>query len=381
MKKIILLFVVFTSSLTFAATVNGFDLEAYGFLKASAAYSTEALASYNNINMSAPTHAPAQTRSQDKTGRMSFQAQQSRVGLNLKKTDDLKAKFEFDFIDFSKSSPTTQMQPRVRIASISYHWDNSTIVVGQDWDMFSPVTTYTFDYVGLYFMAGNTGFMRQQFQYLNRQGDWEFGAALGMAGNNPGVTDNDLELARSPSYAGRITRFISNGRVGLSGIYARLNYETTTGRSHDSYGANAFYEQVFNRMALKSELYYAQNLANIGSLSLGKGTNTSDVKEFGGTFTLQLKVNDTNNLFGGFGLARVDNRSQLTPFLMPATNIISQPGVRSNFVSRVGLEHKITPDFSWITEMGRIETQSKVSQDKYKTVLAGMFESGFQLRF
>jgi hypothetical protein len=40
-----------------AATQKGFETEVYGFLRASSIYSSDALASYNNINLSAPTHA------------------------------------------------------------------------------------------------------------------------------------------------------------------------------------------------------------------------------------------------------------------------------------------------------------------------------------
>jgi hypothetical protein len=34
---------------------------------------------------------------------MSTQLQQSRIGMNMKKGDNLSAKLEFDFIDFNKS--------------------------------------------------------------------------------------------------------------------------------------------------------------------------------------------------------------------------------------------------------------------------------------
>ena len=102
----------------------------YGFLRASSIYSSEALASYNNINLSAPTHAATRTASTDKKGRLSFQTQQSRVGFKLKKGDQLSAKPEFDFIDFAKSSSTTQMNPRVRIAAVTYAWENQKVVIG-----------------------------------------------------------------------------------------------------------------------------------------------------------------------------------------------------------------------------------------------------------
>jgi hypothetical protein len=95
---------------------------------------------------------------------MSFQTQQSRTGVNLKKDEHLSAKQEFDSIDFNKSSPTTQMNPRVRIA------------------------------------------------------------AVGMAGNNPGTIDSDLERGKSPTYSARASYALPAGRVGASAIYSRLKY-------------------------------------------------------------------------------------------------------------------------------------------------------------
>lgn len=239
----ILLSVFFLMSSARAATMGGFEPEFYGFLKTSAMFSDHALGSFNNINLSAPTHAVAETRTQDKVSRVSFQTQQSRVGFTLSKASDIKARFEFDFVDFAKSSPTTQMNPRVRIASITYVKNDYKFIVGQDWDLFSPVTSYTFDYVGLYFQAGNTGFQRQQLQILKTKNEWEYGLALGMAGNNPGTIDNDLELSKSPSYAGRITRQLENGRAGFSAIYANLKYFTNE-RRHDTYGLNLFFEKL-----------------------------------------------------------------------------------------------------------------------------------------
>ncbi|MGE3610416.1 MAG: hypothetical protein AB7I27_12575 [Bacteriovoracaceae bacterium] len=382
MKTKILATTLLLSSSAFAVTANGFDLTAYGFIKSSAMYSDHALASYNNINLSAPTYAVAQSRGVDKTSRMSFQTQQSRVGANLKKGDNLSAKLEFDFIDFNKSSPTTQMNPRVRIASVTYAWENQKVIIGQDWDMFSPVTTYTFDYVGLYFMAGNTGFMRQQAQYLNTQGDWEFGAALGMAGNNPGAIDADLEIAKAPTYALRATRNLEKGRIGLSGIYSRLNYETSNHTAHDAYGFNGFYEKIYNALSVKSEVYYGQNLANLGTLSIGKGTNSTNIREWGATLTGSYMMYEKNYLFGGAGIAAVTNKDQLSSFaLNGTTNVITTTGIKQNFLTRVGWEYRVTDDFSWITEFSRYQTESKLSSSKYHTVVAHSLETGIQLRF
>ncbi|MES2525709.1 MAG: hypothetical protein V4598_01425 [Bdellovibrionota bacterium] len=385
MKKIILL-APFLISLTHAATVGGFEIESYGFIKASSMYADKALSSYNNINLSAPTNATAQTRSQDKTSRMSFQAAQSRLGAYVGK-DKVKGHVEFDFIDFAKSSPAQQMVPRVRIAAISYSWgDGNRINIGQDWDLFSPTTAYTYDIVGLYFLAGNTGFMRQQAQYLKTSGKWEFATALGMAGNNPGVTDNDLELGKSPTYSGRITHQLDNGKVGISAIYSTLHYvaDGENGTSHDSYGANLFYEKGFSNIMIKAETYYGQNMANIGTLAIGKGNQFNNVREFGGMLSANIKTAENQAFFGGLGLAKVDNKNAITPFALTGTapNVsIKDTGIRSNFLSRVGYEYKITPDFSWMTEASRYETTTRKSLSSTGTLVAFGLESGVILKF
>ena len=395
MKKLLPLLVLSVPFASQAASLNGFDLTAYGFIKASAMYSTQGLASYNNINMSAPTSAAANpsSRPQDKTSRLGIQTQQTRFGMNMKKGDNLSAKFEFDLIDFSKSSPTTQMVPRVRIAAVTYAIDsNQKIVIGQDWDMFSPVTSYTFDYVGLFFNAGNTGFMRQQLQYLNTQGEWEFGGALGLAGNNPGVQDSNLETAKSPSYAARASRKIGpKGRTGISAIYARLKYDqanvtTDNNSTHDSYGFNAFYENVWEKFEMKAEAYYGQNMNNIGTLAIGKGNARNDVKEYGAMVTGYYRLIDRHALFGGTGIARVDNQTSLPNYAIGTSTvgtngIISAPGIRGNWLTRIGWDFRVTEDLSWMAEVSRYETQNKLSATHMQNNIAYGLETGIQLRF
>lgn len=215
-------------------------------------------------------------------------------------------------------------------------------------------------------------------------GQWEVGAALGMAGNNPGVTDADLELGKSPTYAVRLLRNITNGKVGLSGIYSTLHYESTNGASRDSYGANAFYEKKYGALSVKSEAYYGQNLANIGTQGLGKGINTKDVREFGGTLTGIYAFDEAHYVFGGAGVAKAENKSEIAPFSFGTgnnTNVIQNPGVQSNFLGRVGYEYRMTPDFSWISEVSRYETNSKTGDDTYQLNIAYSIESGVQLRF
>lgn len=364
-----------------AATALGLEMDFYGFLKTSANYSTSALASFNNINHSAPTHAVAQTRPQDETSRFNFQAQQTRFGSNLKK-GNVSGKIEFDFVDFSKASPSTQMVPRVRIASITYQMEDLKIILGQDWDLFSPVNTITYNHVGGYFLAGNTGFMRHQAQVLKKSGEWETGAAIGMATSNATPIDTDLEQGKSPTYAVRLLRNLKEGRIGVSAIYATLDWETSNNMRRDAYGYNIFYEKKYGQLSIKTEAYYGQSLNNLGTLSLGRGTNTKDVREWGGHVTGIYPISESANIFAGAGLARIDNKSEMLPYeLSTTTRSISYPGVRSNLVTRAGYEKKISPELSWYTEVSRYETDSKIRDNKYETVIAHQLESGLQLRF
>ena len=388
-KKILATVTLLSTGVASAATLQGFDATAYGFIKASAIYSTEAVGSFNNTNMSAPTHALVDTGA-NRESRLSFQTAQSRVGAILKKGDNLSGKIELDFIDFAKSSPTTQMNPRVRIAAVTYSWGNNKVIVGQDWDLFSPVNGYTFDIVGMYFKAGNSGFMRQQAQYLKTSGAWELGGAVGLNAANPGVSDTDTEYSKAPTYALRLSRKLEAGRVGVSGIYSRIDLYNPNGspqvnpngKHHESYGANIFFERNIGQLGLKAEAYYGQNMDNLGTLTLSRAANGIDTKEYGGFLSAQYQVIEKNFIFGGVGIAKIDNPSDManvataTTPATPASNFLA-----SNSVLRVGWEYKVTEDFSWISEISHFTTNTKVAGDNYKLAVADTIESGVQLRF
>jgi hypothetical protein len=94
------------------------------------------------------------------------------------------------------------------------------------------------------------------------------------------------------------------------------------------------------------------------------------------------KLTPKHVAFGGIGLAKVDNRHSITPYdFNDGTKTSAAPGVRSNFLTRVGWEYKITDDFSWITEVSRYETTSKLTSKNDQHNLVGSVETGIQLRF
>ena len=289
-------------------------------------------------------------------------------------------RLEVDFFDSTKASPTTQMNPRLRIASVTYIRDSYRLIVGQDWDLFSPVNGFTVSHVGMYFMAGNSGFIRQQLQVLKDYSDWEMGAAIGMAGSNPGINETDLEATKSPSYSLRGSYKLNGGRVGLSGIYSTLKYSTVSSARHDAYGVSAFYEQSLQEFSVKSEAYFGQNLSNIGSLTLAKGTATSDVKEFGGMVSFLRKVDNKNGWYAGVGFSQILNPSDMEALSFNASRVVVNPGVKRNFLLRFGWEHKLSDDVAWFSEITRFETSYKLAQSEQLST-AGSFESGLQLNF
>jgi hypothetical protein len=355
----------------------------YGFIKASTTAADHALGSFSSINLSAPTHAVARTRTIDENSRSSFQVAQSRIGATVQKSDTVSGRFELDFIDFNKSSPTTQMVPRVRRAVVTYKGDGWHGDIGQDWDLFSPTGAYSYDIVGLYFTAGNTGFMREQAQYHRDLEDWQLSAAVGMAGSNSTAADSDLETSNSPTYSIRIKRTTGPFVWGYSAIYARINFAATTDRWSEAYGNNIFFEKETATYGLKAELFQGQNLANTAALSLARGTSTRDVREWGGHISGFVALNETNKIFGGAGVDRIDNKGAIAAANISAAGVVNgnATGARHNFLTRVGLEHIIEKDFSWLTELSRFETNNKLSASNYRTEVAHMLETGILWKF
>ena len=104
----------------------------------------------------------------------------------------------------------------------------------------------------------------------------------------------------------------------------------------------------------------------------------NDVKEYGATLTLSHKVIPKHVPFGGLGIARVDNKNAISHYSSTAPVF---PGVRNNFLMRAGWEYKVTDDFSWISELSRYETTTKLPANNYQTNIATSVETGIQLRF
>ncbi|MDF2694387.1 MAG: hypothetical protein K0S65_2770, partial [Labilithrix sp.] len=109
----------------------------YGTLKPTVIASVGSLESFSQPNATAETAAgnPALATLPKET-RGTFQVGQSRVGLWVAEKSRTRGHLEFDFVDFTKASPTVASVPRLRIATVEWEpVDKLTFTFGQDWDL------------------------------------------------------------------------------------------------------------------------------------------------------------------------------------------------------------------------------------------------------
>lgn len=284
------------------------EIAPYGFIKASGIASSRAVESFGNANLSAPIRAFPSDAYPQSTTRTSFQVAQSRIGINIGKNNPVTGQLELDFIDFDKATPGTKALPRLRVATIKYAPDaDNTFILGQDWDVFSPTKPFTFNYVGLYFGAGNAGFMRPQLKWAHSMGKVKLETGVGLAGSsNSTATDGDVERAVVPSVAASVTIFPDDeSKVGLSSLAGRLHLSAAGQEQLGGfYGVNAFFERSFGSVIeVRAELYYGENLANSGVLTSALGAFNETRHEWGGYLTLKSLL--FQSLSGQFGIGYV----------------------------------------------------------------------------
>lgn len=357
----------------------------YGFLLPNVLVSTGAVESFSQQNMSAPTAAANPTVSlAGNRARSTFQVAQSRIGTKIISNEKATGQIEFDFIDFTKASPTTASVPRVRIAKIEYSLDDANkIVFGQDWDLFSPLGPHSMNFVGHYFEAGDAGFMRQQLQLISKFGDIETAAALGLPSANATTKDSAIEVGKYPTLALRAGMKKSDGtQFGASLIGTRIETQVVDRTRLNAYGTNLFAQFKIGAYEARSEAIFGQNLSNLGALTLGYGYGATSIREASGWISVKGPLVDQWSIFSGAGLARVTNASKVA---VSAASPTTGPGIRSNLTARLGVEHKIQDGLSFFFEDSVFQTRHQLAAAdlaKHSPVRRAMvMSSGLMLTF
>jgi hypothetical protein len=334
----------------------------YAIIKPTFIAGSKAVESFSQPNASGMTAAGNPVLASLANGKSgsftTFQAAQSRLGFWFDEKGPVKGHLEFDFLDFTKSSPTTASLPRLRIASLDWALSKTfTISAGQDWDLYSPINPYTTDIPAVAFEASNSGFMRQQAKFIYHNDSVELAAALGLAGVNNGAKFNAVEYSRLPSLALRAALLFGKaGRVGVSAIGSRWRFAPGAANERTAtIGAVNIYGDVtpFERFNVRFEGYLGKDLATLGALTLANGTVANDLNEAGGFISAKYGFTDEHALYLTAGTAKVLNDGKVlpsytyaatadgsTPAFTSAAPTAGVPGIIANTNLRLGYEYR-----------------------------------------
>ncbi len=342
----------------------------YAWIKPTLIVASGPVESFGQSNSSAITAAgnPVLAAIQDEAS-LTFQVAQSRLGFWFNEKAPVRGQIEFDFADFAKSSPTAASFPRLRLAKIEWQLtDPLLLIAGQDWDLFQPMNPHCFNITAVAFLSGNTAFVRQQAKFIYHNDSLELGGAVGMAGVNNGAKALVPEYGRIPTLAARAALlFGAAGRVGVSAIGTSWRFAPDTPTERKALaGAVGAYGDVtpFPGFNLRFEAYGGQNLANLGSLSLGLGNATNDLKEIGGWLSAKYSLTEAHALTVLGGTAKVLNDedvvasyvypAQMAGAMPPpesaATISPTGPGIASNLTARLGYEYRYDKTIAFVAE-------------------------------
>jgi hypothetical protein len=346
-------------------------LRAYGIVRP-AIIVANGLESFGFATFGAPTAAvnPVFNPSAKDIG-LSYQIMQTRFGAVIGEGYPARATVEVDFLHLDQSSPTVAAYPRVRQAFAEWHPDEGhKVVVGQAWDLFAPLNTHTYNLVANNFLAGNSGFIRQQLSYLRTSGSYEAGLSLGLQGANNGAALSNVEYSLMPTVAARAgVRSGSAASLLVSAIGTRLRFDEVG--KPDSYrlamGAAVSGELTQGRFNLRAETYAGSNLANIGLLTLGQGWAGGSVREAGGWLSTKYGFTGVHAVYLVAGGAQIldDERARVgyTPAGMDkaaARVAANGPGITRNLVGRIGYVATPGAGFSFLLEPFMMLTRHKL---------------------
>lgn len=345
------------------AVVAGVPLRLYGILH-TAALATQGVETFGTPTAVAPTSAANPALLADPAApELSFQVQQTRLGLLVGEGTRVRGQVEIDFAHFDQSSPTTVAFPRLRIATLEWRpSDTQRLFIGQTWDLFgnaaTPLLSHSFNLVGTLFQAGNVGFMRHQLGWSGRFGAVELSAAIGLQGANSGPVFNDIEGSFTPTGSARVMVHLAPQRVlGASVLGTSLKLRSGAQEARAlALGGMLFADLTFGPLNLHAEAYVAQNLANLGVLDLSQGRFGSDVADVGGYLSAKLTLG-RHALTAMAGVAAVLDPSRVTPAYTEGTNgapgvakTSAGPGITRNLSARAAWWYSPVPGLSLVLE-------------------------------
>lgn len=340
----------------------------YGFMLLNSIVSTGGVDSLGRNNLVAYNSAanPALANYPNRTG-YSFQAQQSRLGIKGLLEENLEVLFEVDFVDFNKSTPAVASFPRLRQAKVTWHEDDWTFHVGQQWDLFSPLAPTTYNYIGHYFLSGDLGFMRLQAMALYKKNNLEHGMAIGFPTFNNQSQESTAELSRWPTFSLRETISADSWSYGASGIIGHLELPTGV-RKQTPFAVNLFAQYKDTNDEVNFESYYGHNTENLSLQGLSYSQSLITLREAGAFVTVRRKLNEKHRLFYGLGYAKILNPENLdasykynagssTAIFNLTGGVSTGYGIVQNGTARVGYEYLYKKNMTAFFETAYLYTE------------------------
>lgn len=349
------------------------NVEFYGFVLPVWTMGSSGIESFGQPNMTAYTAAgnPV-TQTARESARSAFHVGQSRAGVLVRPFEKVSARLEFDFVDFSKATPTTTQLPRVRRAYVEIPVaENVTFAFGQDWDIVSPLAPHSFNYVGHLFESGDIAFMRLQARVAAKVNDWEHAVAIGFPTATTGASDTVNELGVLPVLeASESLALSSSTKIGLSGVIGWLRKNLGSSDRFLAGALTAFLSSFVNpNLELRSEIYFARNSYNLGMLGLSFSNGTNQPSEAGAYISARWALGN-HALFGTLGSAWILNPAEVLAAYSPTTlaSTSSGPGMERNSSLRLGYEYSLNPSCTLFTELAFLNTHHHLAAANSGTV-------------
>ena len=236
-------FILATPRLNAEESEKSESLKIYGFAKADYKYATGATTFFGTEGVRKPNFAKRATESDDNSPRSAFQANQSRIGVNVEIGKKASAIIETDF-DNNPGVDNTAVGDylRLRQANLTYKFTPSfEMFAGKKWDLFSPLVPKTYSVTSILYGVGNVGWLRDQagVHFRKKTGDSTyFGIQVavgnvgkdGSIGPNNTVVHNKSPLGIMQIYYKKSMKF----ELYLSGIGGKVLYKSADLESSNS---------------------------------------------------------------------------------------------------------------------------------------------------
>lgn len=367
-------------------TAGSAEMSFYGFIRPSYSLATDAVASFGSPTGSGPTlawtrdnqvaaseAAPPAGVTHPHSARSSFNVGQSRFGFYAKQ-GEIGARIEMDFVDFDRSEATTTIRPRLRIAGADIAIsERMSLFAGQDWDIIAAAKPFTYNYVGLYFRAGNTGFMRPQARLTFKDENRAelLSLMIGAAGLNDSTANaGAVERGVFPAFGFRYNALrLKELTAGVAAVGAPRRIEPTGAgdvKTMPAWLAKGFADWMIGEVVeIRANFYGGINPQSIAANSIATVSYTGSQSEIGGYLTANAHAFKNVDLFGGTGITRLTDGSELRV-----------GDLRENWISRIGADWKFVDQAHFITELSYFRSRYHWTNAESITGKALQLEAG-----